>query len=109
MKCTLCAAFVTLSVLSFTLAGPRAAAAQGYQGGIRGDVKDAGGAVPAADVTLTNEGTSVSRSTQTNQAGEYTFPNLAPGSYALKDALQGYRSPSLSRLPRGTHPIPPRA
>jgi len=99
------AAFVTLSVLSFAATAPRDAAAQGYQGGIRGEVKDAGGAVPAADVTLTNEGTAVSRSAQTNQAGEYTFPNLAPGSYALKVALQGYRSQSLPGLRVGTQQL----
>jgi len=35
---------------------------QGFQGGIRGAVRDPGGVVPGADVTLINEGTNVSRS-----------------------------------------------
>src|SRR5262245_56670229 len=34
---------------------------QGFQGGIRGAVRDPGGVVPGADVTLINEGTNVSR------------------------------------------------
>jgi trimeric autotransporter adhesin len=64
---------------------------QGFQGGIRGAVKDTGGVIPGAEVVLTNEGTNVSRSTSTNEAGEYVFPNLAPGTYALKVTLQGYK------------------
>ena len=48
--------------------------AQGFQGGIRGAVKDAGGVVPGAEVTLTNQGTSLSRSTTTN-AGAASTPS----------------------------------
>jgi hypothetical protein len=66
--------------------------AQGFQGALRGLVKDAGGVVPGADVTLTHEGTNVARSTATNAAGEYSFPNLPPGDYTLKLAMQGYKS-----------------
>ena len=34
--------------------------AQGFQGGVRGVVKDSGGVIPGAEVTLTNQGTSLS-------------------------------------------------
>ena len=57
--------------------------AQGFQGGVRGVVKDSGGVIPGAEVTLTNQGTSLSRSTRTTAAGEYSFPNLAPGTDRL--------------------------
>jgi hypothetical protein len=77
-------------------------AAQGFQGGIRGAVKDSGGVIPGAEVTLTNEGTNISRSTSSNEAGEYNFPNLAPGNYALRVTLTGYKTYSRSGLPVGT-------
>ena len=76
--------------LALTLASAHAAA-QGFQGGIRGPVKDAGGVVPGAEVGLINEATNVARSTMSNEAGEYNFPNLAPGTYTLKVSLQGYK------------------
>jgi trimeric autotransporter adhesin len=77
-------------------------AAQGFQGGIRGAVKDSGGVIPGAEVTLTNEGTNISRSTSTNDQGEYSFPNLAPGTYSLRVTLTGYKTYARSGLPVGT-------
>jgi hypothetical protein len=65
---------------------------QGFQGNVRGAVKDSGGVIPGAEVVLTNEGTNVARTTTTNEAGEYNFPNLAPGTYSLKVSLQGYKA-----------------
>ena len=76
--------------------------AQGFQGGIRGAVKDSGGVIPGAEVTLTNQGTSLSRSTTTTAAGEYSFPNLAPGTYRLKIVLQGYKAYAQESIPVGT-------
>ncbi|MGE3956135.1 MAG: carboxypeptidase regulatory-like domain-containing protein [Vicinamibacterales bacterium] len=76
--------------------------AQGFQGGIRGAVKDSGGVIPGVEVTLTNEATSVLRSTTTNEAGEYNFPNLAPGTYTLKATLQGYKTYQRAGLTVGT-------
>jgi hypothetical protein len=43
-------------------------------------------------VTLVNEATSVTRSTQTNHAGEYAFVNVDPGTYTLKVSMQGFKS-----------------
>jgi trimeric autotransporter adhesin len=99
------ASFVALSVLTFIVTAAGHAVAQGYQGGLRGEVKDSGGVIPGAEVTLTNDGSGVSRSTQTNAAGEYTFPNLAPGSYSLKIGLQGYRGYTQSGLRVGTQQL----
>lgn len=78
------------------------AAAQGFQGGLRGAVKDSGGVVPGAEVTLTNESTSVARTTASNDAGEYNFPNLSPGTYALKVSLQGFKTYQRGGLQVGT-------
>ena len=79
-----------------------AARAQGFQGGIRGQVTDPGGVVAGAEVTLTNEGTNVSRSTTSNNVGEYSFPNLAPGPYTLTVSLPGYRAYSRMGVRVGT-------
>src|SRR5438132_2909268 len=65
---------------------------QGFQGGIRGSIKDAGGVIPGVEVTLTNEQTNLKRSTITNDRGEYNFPNIDPGSYKVTATLQGYKT-----------------
>ena len=74
------------------LAGASPALAQTFHGGLRGAVSDQGGVVPGVSVTLTNEGTNASRSTQTNHRGEYAFVNVDPGTYALKASMQGFKS-----------------
>ena len=65
---------------------------QGFQGGLRGAIKDPGGVLPGVEVTLTNEGTNISRSTVTNERGEYVFAAVEPGTYKVKVALQGYKT-----------------
>src|SRR3954447_13558929 len=65
---------------------------QGFQGGLRGAIKDPGGVVPGVEVTLTNEQTNIKRSVVTNERGEYAFASVDPGTYALKAAIQGYKT-----------------
>ncbi len=65
---------------------------QTYQGGLRGAVRDAQGVVPGVTVTLVNDATGVSRETVTNEAGEYSFPALDPGTYTLRAAAQGFKT-----------------
>lgn len=67
------------------------AAAQTFQGGLRGAVKDAQGVIPGATVTLVNEATNVSRDTVTNESGEYSFPAVDPGNYTVKATVQGFK------------------
>src|SRR5258708_25014536 len=56
-------------------------------GSITGEVTDQSGAVaPNAAVTATNSKTNVARSTATNAAGNYSFPDLTPGTYDVKVA-----------------------
>jgi hypothetical protein len=54
---------------------PSNAAAQTYQRGLRGAVRDAD-RVPGAAVVLTNVETRFDRTTVSNDNGEYAFPNL---------------------------------
>src|SRR5262245_19979276 len=88
-------AFLTVAA-SGTLFG------QGFQGGLRGSIKDAGGVVPGVEVTLTNEQTNTSRTTITNDRGEYAFANVDPGSYAVKATLTGYKTIDRRGIPIGT-------
>lgn len=68
------------------------AAAQSFQGGMRGSVKDAQGVIPGVTITLVSEATGVSRDTVSNASGEYSFPALDPSSYVVKAAVQGFRT-----------------
>src|SRR5262245_54421883 len=81
---------------------PGFAFGQGFQGGLRGSIKGSGGVVPGVDVTLTNESTSIGRSTTTNERGEYVFAALDPGTYKIKAALQGYKTYEQGGLRIGT-------
>jgi hypothetical protein len=75
---------------------------QGFQGGLRGSIKDAGGIIPGVEVTLTNEQTNIKRSSVTNERGEFVFANVDPGNYAVKASLQGYKSVDRGGIRIGT-------
>ena len=69
-----------------------AAAGQTF-GELSGEVRDPSGAlIGGATVTLTNIGTNAARTTQSNDAGVYAFPALAPGNYTLKAEKTGFKS-----------------
>jgi hypothetical protein len=66
--------------------------AQDNYGTVRGRITDISGAVVAgADVTLTNEGTKIARSTITNQAGDYFFTAVEPGTYTVAIASNNFK------------------
>src|SRR5712672_3364388 len=75
---------------------------QGFQGGLRGSIKDAGGVIPGVEVTLTNEQTNIKRSTVTNESGEYAFATVDPGTYGVKAVLQGYKTVDRGGIRIGT-------
>jgi len=57
-----------------------------------GTVRDSSNAViPGATVTATQTTTGVSVTALTNGQGEYAFPSLKIGSYAVAAELQGFR------------------
>jgi hypothetical protein len=71
---------------------PTLMAAQGATGRILGRVSDPSGAVlSGAKVTLTNQATGVSRDTQTNETGDYTFVNVPPATYQASFELTGFK------------------
>ncbi len=62
-------------------------------GNIQGTVSDSTGAViPDSSVTLTDEATHVTRTTKSNGAGDFVFPNVPIGTYDLAAAAPGFRS-----------------
>ncbi|HUA14721.1 MAG TPA: carboxypeptidase regulatory-like domain-containing protein [Verrucomicrobiae bacterium] len=74
------------------LAVPSLLLAQGTSGRILGRVADPTGAVlSSVKVTATNEATGVSRPGQTNDSGDYVFPDLPVGTYTLTFELTGFK------------------
>src|SRR5215831_2335830 len=65
--------------------------AQAVSGNIFGTVLDpSGAAVTGAAVTLRNTGTSVTRATTTNDSGNYSASDLAPGAYEVTITKTGF-------------------
>ena len=86
-----------LGALVIVLAAASAAYAQSFTGSINGTVTDqAGAALANASVTLTAEATGQTRSTTTNDQGEYTFPSLPPGQYRIRVMANGFTSRELT-------------
>ncbi|MFY9741951.1 MAG: carboxypeptidase-like regulatory domain-containing protein, partial [Candidatus Sulfotelmatobacter sp.] len=82
---------VCLSVL--LLVAPTFLSAQGASGRIVGRLSDPSGAVLAhAKVTLTNQATAISRVALTNDSGDYSFVDVAPGQYSVQFELTGFKT-----------------
>src|SRR5271170_6696991 len=57
-----------------------------------GTVADATGAgVVGAKITIQEQATGISRETVTNESGNYTFPDLTPGTYSVVVAATGFK------------------
>jgi len=62
-------------------------------GRILGTVSDqTGGVIAGASVALTNVDTGVARNLTTDTAGEYSAPNLAPGTYKVRATAMGFEA-----------------
>jgi len=78
---------VVLSLCTSTLLS-----AQSTGGRILGRVADSTGAVLAnVKITLVNDATGVSNNAQTNESGDYVFPQVVVGSYHLEFDLAGFK------------------
>jgi hypothetical protein len=79
-----------LLVAALALAPP--AWAQSFLGSIRGTVTDSsGGAVPKAAVLVTDEGTGVPRTLETDAEGRYEAANLQPGNYRVEVLTSSFK------------------
>ena len=79
-------------VIALTMALAGEATAQSFTGGLRGAARDANGVVPGVTVTLINEATNQTRLGVTNEAGEYSFAAVPPGTYTVNASLAGFRT-----------------
>src|ERR1700741_5354059 len=82
--------FVFVGSLHFLL--PEVTFSQGETtSAIIGQVRDASGAaVPSATVTVLNKETGLKRIAKTDESGRFNFPQLKPGTYAVKVEAQGF-------------------
>ncbi len=79
--------------LALILAFATTVAAQTFRGGISGRVVDATGAVlPGVSLTATNTGTGAARTTTSSSTGDFSFPDLALGTYSVEATLQGFQT-----------------
>ena len=68
------------------------ASAQGTISRVIGTIEDATGAVvPKAEIRLTNEGTRVTFTTTSSEAGTYAFEAVQSGNYELDVEAKGFR------------------
>jgi hypothetical protein len=67
--------------------------AQTYRGAVAGSVADSSGAAVAdAVVKIVNKGTGYTRTQNTPTAGDFNFPDLAPGVYTITVSKQGFQT-----------------
>src|SRR5690349_25032429 len=78
-------ALIALATALLLVAGTTVTSyAQAVNGTLLGTVVDAQGAgVPGATITITETGTNIARTAQTNASGHYTFSNLKDGTYRV--------------------------
>src|SRR5437870_2009201 len=77
------------------LGGGNALQAQSVTAILVGTISDqSGAAVPNATLSLTRLGTNLKRTVVSNEKGDFTIPNLEPGSYQLIGEHEGSNEPS---------------
>ena len=75
-----------------SVGSPDGASAQ-ITGTVIGSVKDSQGALlPSATVTLVSEARGTTMDTQTNDQGDFVFPNVTAGTYLIRVALEGFKT-----------------
>ncbi len=83
-------AFAVLAVLFVTALNARG---QVTTATLYGVVRDTSGAIlPGVNVTVTHQGTSLTRETVTDDRGEFALPALPAGPYAIKIELSGFKT-----------------
>jgi Carboxypeptidase regulatory-like domain/TonB dependent receptor len=83
---------ICVALLLFWLSSPARVAGQTFSGSVIGLVTDASGsAIPGARVVLTDVGTGVQRSQDTNSTGNYTFAELSAGVYGVRVTKTGFK------------------
>src|SRR5271163_1394091 len=86
------------TLICLLVATPSALLSQSTSSGaVTGTVTDpTGGAVAAAEVTLTDTSTNISRTISTNETGRYIFVDVQPGTYNVSINKSGFRLAKIS-------------
>lgn len=86
--------------LSLVLFAAAVAYGQAVSATLLGNITDVSGAVvPNAKVTITEQNTNVSRSAETNESGNYTFPDIPPGTYTVSVEITGFKKETRKDVP----------
>src|SRR5882757_11398175 len=81
-----------LIVIIFLLCMPVCLHGQAVNGTLLGTVTDnTGASVANAKVTVTEVGTGAIHESVTNESGNYTFPDLQPGTYSVTVEAKGFK------------------
>jgi len=92
-------AWVSLLALGILLVAARPAMGQAVNATLLGTVTDSSGAaVASAKVTITETNTGISRTSQTNDSGNYVFPDLPPGTYTVTAEQTGFKRASRASI-----------
>src|SRR5438270_10030863 len=82
-----------LAFMALLFLAPVYLKAQTVTGRILGNILDSsGGAVPNAEIIITNQDTGVSRASVSNNDGVYVVPALLPGKYSVEAKSQGFNT-----------------
>jgi hypothetical protein len=85
--------FVPLILVVFILSGAVSIYSQVTGATLSGTISDPSGSViPDAQISVNNIATGISQNFQTDSAGYYTAPNLAPGTYEVKVTAKGFNT-----------------
>jgi Carboxypeptidase regulatory-like domain len=83
----------TLVALSCTFLTVGLASAQTFRGAVTGAVTDSsGGAVPSAKLEATNVSTGLTRQTNSNDLGQFSFEDLPVGKYSINASHAGFET-----------------
>jgi Carboxypeptidase regulatory-like domain len=87
-----------LDILLLGMATATSSFSQAVNATLLGTVTDlSGGVVANAKVTIAETNTGISHSRQTNESGNYTFPELPPGLYTVSAEMEGLQERSSCR------------
>ena len=85
-----------LILVALVIPCPVSWAQESASSGIVGQVTDSTrGALPGANVTVTNTGTNAQRTTVTDSEGRFSVPNLPPATYQVRVELAGFQTAEL--------------
>ena len=81
--------------VALVLAFAGLAYSQAVNGSLLGTILDtSGAAMPNVRVTIAETNTGISRTTQSNESGNYSFPDLQPGIYTVSAEQTGFKRAS---------------